>query len=260
FQGLPSIEALENPQTAVASLVVSRDGVTLDKYYVENRTNVPLEEISPYVVNALVATEDHRFYQHWGIDAMGIFAAIFQIVTTGDVRGASTITQQLARNLYKKIGREFSITRKLREMITAIDIEQHYTKREILEMYLNTVQYANSAFGIESAAYTHYGKDASDLNIRESAMMIGSLKAIYAYNPRIFPERSQMRRNIVLAQMNKRGFINDSTFARISDMPIELDYHPPSSSGPSSRYFGQYIRKQIEPWAKENGYNLNTDG
>ncbi len=260
FQGLPSIQQLENPQTARASVVLSSDGVVLDKFYTENRTYVPINEISPHVIHALVATEDHRFYNHWGVDVWGVGAAVYDLITSGDLRGASTISQQLARNLYKKIGNEITITRKLREMITAIQIEQNYTKREILEMYLNTVEYANSAFGIESAAYTHYGKNADELNVLQAATMIGSLKAVYAYNPRIFPEHSKGRRNIILMQMHKRGFIDDEAYNQLRQKPITLNYHPPSKAGTSSQYFGEYVRQMIAPWAKENGYNLESDG
>lgn len=260
FQGLPSIKQLENPQTARASIVMSSDNIVLDKYFTENRTYVPIDEISPHVIHALVATEDHRFYQHWGVDVRGVFAAIFDLVTSGNLRGASTISQQLARNLYKKIGTQVTVTRKLREMITAIQIEKNYTKREILEMYLNTVQFANSAFGIEAAAYTHYGKNASELTTLEAATMIGTLKGIYRYNPRLFPERSKGRRNIVLLQLRKRGFLNKETYDKLTKTPIALNYHPPSEAGTQSRYFGEYVRQQISPWAKENGYNIYTDG
>lgn len=259
FQGLPSIEQLENPDTAIASLVKSRDGVVLDKYFTENRRWVPLEEISPHVVDALVAVEDHRFYDHWGIDMVRTLAIPYHLMM-GRIQGGSTLTQQLARNLYKKIGREFSIIRKLREMITAIQLEQNYTKREIIEMYLNTVEYSNSAMGIEVAAETHYGKAAADLTISEAATLVGSVNAVYAYNPRLFPERSRQRRNVVLSQMNKRGFISDGVFSKLSKEPISLDYHPPSKSGRESRYFGEYIRQQIMDWTKENGYDLYTDG
>lgn len=260
FQGIPSIQQLENPETAIASELKSRDGVVLDRYYTENRTYVPIEEISPHAVDALIATEDHRFYNHWGIDIQGVFAAIYQIITTGDVRGASTISQQLARNLYKKIGREFSIIRKFREMITAVQIEQNYTKREIVEMYLNTVEFPNSAFGIESATQTHYGKSAQDLTISEAATLIGSLKGVYYYNPRINPENAKGRRNIVLHLLNKRGFISDAVFEKLTSEPIALDYHPPSKSGQENRYFGQYVKQRVEEWTEENGYDLNTDG
>jgi len=259
MQGLPSIEELENPDTAIASVVKSRDGVVLDKYYTENRTWVELEEISPHVVNALIATEDHRFFNHWGIDMIRTLAIPYHLMM-GRVQGGSTLTQQLARNLYKKIGREFSVIRKLREMITAIQIEQNYTKREIIEMYLNTVEYSNSAFGIEAAAQTHYGKSAGDLTISEAATLIGSVNAVYAYNPRLFPERSMQRRNVVLGQMMKRGFISESVFENLTQEPIALNYQPPSKSGRESRYFGEYVRQNVTDWTEENGYDLYTDG
>jgi len=178
----------------------------------------------------------------------------------GQVEGGSTITQQLARNLYKQIGRKFSIVRKLREMITAVDIERHYTKREILDMYLNTVEFPNSSFGIEAAAETHYGKPAKDLTIDQAALLVGSVNAVYAYNPRLFPKRARQRRNVVLAQMEKQGYINQKTFKSLRKDSIDLNYHPPSKPNTESRYFGQYVRKKIEPWAKKNGYNLHTDG
>lgn len=259
WQGLPSIKELENPKTATATLVKSRDGVVLDKYFTENRTYVPIEEISPYAVDALIATEDHRFYNHWGIDMIRTLAIPYHLIQ-GEVEGGSTLTQQLARNLYKKIGRDFSVIRKLREMITAIDIEQNYTKREIIELYLNTVEFPNSAFGIETAAQTHYGKPAKDLTINEAATMIGSVNAPYSFNPRLFPERSMGRRNVVLSQMNKRGFMNDEAFASLRQDSIRLDYYPPSKSSTESRYFGQYVRQKIEKWAEENNYDLDTDG
>lgn len=259
FSGLPSIQQLENPETAVASSVVSRDGMVLDKYYTQNRTHVPIEEISPHVIDALIATEDHRFYNHWGIDMVRTLAIPWHLLN-GRVEGGSTLTQQLARNLYKEIGREFSVIRKLREMITAIEIEQNYTKREIIELYLNTVEYPNSAFGIEMAARTHYNKSAQDLTVSEAATLIGSLNAISTYNPRLRPENARSRRDVVLNQMEKRGFIASQVNANLQSEPIALDYQPPSRSGGETRYFGQYVRQQIEPWAEANGYDLDTDG
>lgn len=259
FQGLPTVEALENPQTAIASKVVSHDDVVLDRFYTENRTYVPIEKISPHVVNALVATEDHRFFTHWGIDMIRTLAVPWHLIN-GRIQGGSTITQQLARNLYKKIGREFSVIRKLREMITAVEIEQNYTKREIIEMYLNTVEFPNSAFGIQAAANTHYGKDASDLTISQAATLVGSLKGVYLYNPRINEENALNRRNIVLMLLNRRGFISDAVYHSLRKQPIALNYHPPSETGQENRYFGIYIRKQIDGWLKENGYDLHTDG
>jgi len=258
-QGLPSIEQLENPETAIASELLSRDGVVLDRFYTENRTYVPIEEMSPHIVNALVATEDHRFYNHWGIDMIRTLAVPWHLIN-GRIQGGSTITQQLARNLYKKIGREFSIIRKFREMLTAIQLEQNYTKREIIEMYLNTVEFPNSSFGIESAAQTHFNKSAEDLTISEAATLVGSLNAIYLYNPRINPENAKNRRNTVLYLLNKREFISDPVYKKLRSEPIALNYQPPSKAGQESRYFGEYVRKKVEKWTKKNGYNLYTDG
>jgi penicillin-binding protein 1A len=259
FQGLPSTDEFENPETAIASEVRSRDGATLDKYFTENRKWVRYEDISPHVIDALVATEDHRFYNHWGIDMYATLAIPWHLIN-GRWQGASTISQQLARNLYKKIGQDFSIARKFREMITATQLERRYTKREIAEMYLNTVEFPNSTFGIEAAAQTHYGKPAKELTVTESATMIGSLQAIWSYNPRVFPEKSTQRRNIVLSQMHKRDFLSDLEYVAMTEEPIELDYHPPFKTGRQSRYFGEYVRQQVQPWLNENGYDLYKDG
>lgn len=259
MQGLPSIQELENPQTAIATEIRSSDGVVLDRYFTENRTQVSIDEISPSIVNALVAIEDHRFFDHWGVDVVRL-AGLPYYWLQGRLQGGSTITQQLARNLYRNIGFEVSVTRKLREMITAIQIEHNYTKREIIEMYLNTVEFSNSAFGIEQASKTHFNKSARDISVSEAATLIGQLRAIYAYNPRINPERAEVRRNIVLNQMFNRGFITAEALQSLKMEPITLNYQPPSRSGRESRYFGEYVRQQVQSWAEENGYNLNTDG
>lgn len=259
FHGLPSADEFENPETAIASEVRSRDGVTMDKYFTENRKWVRYNDISPHTIDALIATEDHRFYDHWGMDMYRTLAIPWHIIN-GRWQGASTISQQLARNLYKKIGQEFSVTRKFREMITAIQLERNYTKREIVEMYLNTVEFSNSAFGIESAAQTHFGKPAKELSITESAVLIGGLKAIYTYNPRVNSDRSTARRNTVLGQMYKRNFLTDTEYIALTEEPIELDYHPPFKTGRQSRYFGEYVRQQVKPWLDENGYDLYKDG
>lgn len=258
-QGLPSIEELENPQTDEASFVVSRDGQVLDKYFTENRTYIGYEDISQNVINALVTTEDHRFYNHWGVDMYRTLAIPYHLLR-GNPQGGSTISQQLARNLYRSIGREVSITRKLREIITAIQIERNYTKREIIEMYLNTVEFSNSAFGIQSAAQTHFNKPASDLNVVEAATLIGTLQAVSYLNPRTRPERSLQRRNVVLSQMARHGFLTANELTQLSRRPIELDYNPPFRTGRESRYFGQYVRQQIQDWAEDNGYDLYRDG
>jgi penicillin-binding protein 1A len=259
IQALPSIEELENPQTAIATEVRSRDGVVLDRYFIENRTYVSIENISPNIINALIATEDHRFFDHWGIDSERLIGLPYYWIQ-GKFQGGSTISQQLARNLYRKIGFDVSVTRKLREMITAIQIENNYTKSEIIEMYLNTVEFSNSAYGIEQASRTHFGKSSSDITVSEAATLIGQLRAVYAYNPRLFPDRAQFRRNVVLNQMFNREFISSEIFQNLRLEPIELNYQPPSRSGRESRYFGEYVRLRVQEWALENGYDLFTDG
>ncbi len=259
FQALPSIAELENPRTAIASEVRSRDGAVLDRYFVENRTYVSIDEISPNVINALIATEDHRFFQHWGVDFQSLMRLPYYWIQQR-FHGGSTISQQLARNLYRKIGFDVSITRKLREMITAVQIENNYTKNEIIEMYLNTVEFANSAFGIQSASRTHFGKPANDLTVTEAATLIGQLRAVYAYNPRLFEERAKNRRNVVLQVMNYNGFITDEVYESLREEDIILNYQPPSRSGRESRYFGEYVRQQVTEWVEENGYDLYSDG
>ncbi len=259
YQGLPSIQELENPRTAIASEVRSRDGVVLDRYFIENRTYVSIDNISPNAINALIATEDHRFFNHWGVDSQSLMRLPYYWIQQR-FQGGSTISQQLARNLYRNIGFDVSVTRKLREMITAVQIENNYTKREIIEMYLNTVEFSNSAFGIESASRTHFGKPASDLTVLEAATLIGQLRAVYAFNPRFFNERATQRRNVVLSLMNRHGFITDQEFQNLREEDLVLNHHPPSRAGRESRYFGEYIRQQVRGWVEENGYDLYSDG
>ena len=192
---LPATQRLENPQFQLATVAYTADGKELARYARQNRSWVNYREISPHVIDALIATEDHRFYQHWGVDLQGILAAVVDVMTGGGLRGASTISQQLARNLYnEQIGRAVTIERKLKEMITAVELERRYTKREIIEMYLNTVEFGYNAFGIQSAAQTFFGKNASELNVLESATLVGMLQGVTLYNPVRNPQRSKTRR------------------------------------------------------------------
>src|SRR6185436_14958338 len=228
----PGIGELKKAKSETPSRVLSSDGVVLAQYKRINREWVPLEKISPHVVNALIATEDHRFYEHHGIDVRRTVAALLSTVS-GDLQGGSTITQQLARNLYpEQIGRSVSINRKAKEVITALKIEAAYSKREILETYLNTVPFLYNAFGIEMAARTYFDKSADKLNVLEAATLIGMLKATSAFNPVTNPERAKSRRNIVLAQMVKYGKLQEAQAAALSKLPLKLDFErqtePPS--------------------------------
>lgn len=258
-RGLPSIQELENPKTDIATFVKARDGAILDKYFTENRTWVKFEDISPHAVNALIAIEDHRFFDHWGIDLVRTAAVPYHLLR-GSRQGGSTITQQLARNLYKKIGREVSVTRKLSEMVTAIEIERNYTKREIIEMYLNTVEFSNSSFGIEAASMTHFGKTAKELTITEAATLIGTLQAIMYFNPRLRAANSLRKRNLVMFKMVEHGFLTRDEYESLKTTELALDYHSPFKTGRKSRYFGEYVRTRIQKWAEENGFDIYRDG
>ena len=208
FGALPTFEELENPQTNLATEVISSDGVTIGKYAKENRTPVNFKELPENLVNALVATEDERFYKHTGIDFKGLARAILKPGSGG----ASTITQQLAkmlftgrasRNIFKRIGQ------KMKEYVVATKLETQYTKQEIIAMYLNKYDFLNQAVGIRSAARIYFGKEPKDLAIEESAMLVGMLKNSSYFNPLRRETKVKQRRNVVLLQMTKNGFITE---------------------------------------------------
>jgi len=257
---LPSTQSLENPTFQLATVAYTADGEELARYARQNRSWLRYDSISTAAVNALVATEDHRFHQHWGVDMRGILAAVADIMT-GTFRGASTITQQLARNLYnEKVGREVTISRKLKEMVTAVELERRYTKPEIIEMYLNTVSFGSNAFGIEAAARTYYGTSAKNLEVRQAATLIGLLKATTFYNPVRNPDNARVRRNVVMQQMVKRGFLAPETFAEYKEEPVESEYHSAELYASLSPYFAEYVRNWAEDWADQNGRDLYADG
>jgi penicillin-binding protein 1A len=220
----PGIGDLRKAKSATPSVVVSSDGVVLAEYKRINRQWVPLEKIAPSAVQALIAMEDHRFYDHHGIDFRGTARAFFRTLS-GDLQGGSTITQQLARNLYpEEIGRGITINRKTKEAITALKIEALYSKREILETYLNTVPFLFNAFGIEMAARTYFDKSAEQLDVLEAATLIGMLKGTTAYNPVLHPERALARRNLVLAQMARHGKLERAQMEALVKRPLRLDF------------------------------------
>ncbi|MGH6641036.1 MAG: transglycosylase domain-containing protein, partial [Polaromonas sp.] len=199
----PSIGDIRKAKLQQPAVVLSADGKELAVFQRANRDWVKLADISPNVVAALIATEDHRFFEHHGVDFKRTASAVLHTFS-GDRQGGSTITQQLARNLYpEQVGRARSLTRKLKEVITALKIEAVYTKNEILETYLNTVPFLYNAYGIEMAARTYFDKSADELNVLESATLIGMLKGTSYYNPVLNPERAVQRRNTVLGQMVK---------------------------------------------------------
>jgi len=257
---LPSLTQLENPNLDLATVAYTADGVELGRFGRENRSHVTFEEISPHVINALVATEDHRFYNHWGVDMQGILAAVADIVRKGELRGASTITQQLARNLYNdQIGFDRSPTRKLKEMVTAVMLERRYTKPEIIEMYLNTVPFGYNAYGIEAAARTIFGKSAAELDVVESATLVGMLKAITRYSPVRNPELSKQRRNVVMQQMVKNGYLDPAVYAEHRDELTETNFRSSEVTDSFAPYFAEYVRNWLNDWAEREKEENGTD-
>ncbi|MEP0545450.1 MAG: transglycosylase domain-containing protein [Rhodothermales bacterium] len=256
----PSTAELRRVAEVRPSIVVSADGEELAQFERSNREWLPLDSISTHVIDALIATEDRRFYDHGGIDVQRLATATVRTVT-GDRQGGSTITQQLARNLYPdEVGRSFTVNRKLREIITALKIERQYEKADILEAYLNTVPFLYNARGVEMAARTYYGKRAYDLSVLEAATLVGMLKGTSYYNPVRNPERAVERRNVVLGQMVKAGALTDAARDSLKTQPLGLDFE--RQSGPDSRapHFTRYVREWLTSWADERGYNLFEDG
>jgi penicillin-binding protein 1A len=257
---VPTTQRLENPTFQLATIAYTADGKELARYALQNRSWVPYDSISTHAIHALIATEDRRFYEHWGVDLKGIMAAMVDI-TTGDFRGASTITQQLARNLYNEtVGRAVTIERKIKEMVTAVELERRYTKREIIEMYLNTVSFGSNAYGIDAAARTYFGVPASGLNRLQAATLIGSLQATTYYNPVRNPGNARRRRNVVLRQMQKMGYVDDLYYESHRDDPVDASYHSAELYASLAPYFAEYVRNWMADWADRHGRSLYTDG
>ncbi|WNC88077.1 transglycosylase domain-containing protein [Paraburkholderia sp. FT54] len=256
----PGIGDIRKAKIEQPAQILSADGKLLAEFKPSNREWVKLKDISPNVVNALIATEDHRFYQHWGLDWRRTASAALHTFS-GDRQGGSTITQQLARNLYPdEIGRAPTLTRKLKEAITAFKIEALYTKDEILETYLNTVPFLYNAYGIEMAARTYFDKSASDLNVLESATLAGMLKGNSYYNPVLNPERALQRRNTVLGQMVKYGKLTPAAYATLSRRPLRIDFERQTEPPGPAPHFAQQLRKWLASWADRNDYNMYSDG
>lgn len=220
----PGIGDIRKARVDQPAQVMSADGKLLAEFKPANREWVPLKQISPKMVDALIATEDHRFYEHHGLDWKRTASAALRTFS-GDRQGGSTITQQLARNLYPdEIGRAPTLTRKLKEAITALKIEAVYSKDQILETYLNTVPFLYNAYGVEMAARTYFDKSAGALDVLESATLVGMLKGNSYYNPVLNPERALQRRNTVLGQMVKYGKLSPAEFASLKNRPLRIDF------------------------------------
>jgi len=272
FGRLPDLRALENPKSNQASEVISDDNVVLGTYYVQNRSNVRYDEISPNVINALIATEDIRFYNHSGIDFKRTFTVIFYNLL-GKRQGASTITQQLALNLFSKEGRSKNFMKRLvqksQELIVAVKLERQYTKEEIITMYLNTVDFGSyNTFGIKSAARTYFSTTPDKLEPEQAAILIGMLKGPSLYNPYRNPERAFLRRNTVIENMSKANYISDTEEERLKTIPLKLVFNPSDHNEGSAPYFRAVLKKDIQLTLEENSiykadgtpYDLDRDG
>ncbi|MDP4197787.1 MAG: transglycosylase domain-containing protein, partial [Bacteroidota bacterium] len=265
IKGLPSLEQLENPQPVLASKVYGIDGDLVGQFFIENRIETTLDSIPKHLVNALIATEDRKFYDHWGVDVGRFFKAMIKDAATLSMHeGASTITQQLAKNLYSLKSKNENpfetVIRKIREWITAIQIEKTYTKREILEMYLNTSYFGRGAYGVQTAANTFFDKDAKDLTVPESAVLIGLLKSSVNYDPLKHYDRAIRRRNLVMANMVDAGFLDERFYEKFKPLPIEVSNERIKSNGTIAPHFLEYIRRQMEKLAEKYGHDLYRDG
>ena len=266
FGSMPSFEDLENPDSNLATEIISSDGVVIGKYFKTNRSQLKYSDLPKSLVEALVATEDARFYDHSGIDGRGTLRAIFTLGTNG---GASTLTQQLAKQLFHGEGSKFlpfRIVQKIKEWIIAIRLERQYTKNEILAMYCNVYDFGNYSVGVSSAAQTYFSKDPKDLTMDESAILVGMFKNSGLYNPVRNPEGVKNRRNVVLSQMEKAKMITEAEKEKLQALPIALKFKLESHREGTATYFREYLRDYMKKWVAENkkpdgsDYDIYKDG
>ncbi len=242
---MPSLAELENPQSAISSDVYAADGTLLGRYYVLDRSNSKFTDISPNVINALIATEDNRFYEHAGIDPMATLRVIFKL---GHAGGGSTISQQLAKNLFPRTSHSiFSLPfMKLKEWVLAVKLERNLTKNEIITMYLNTVPFGDNVYGIRNASMTFFYKTPDKVSVDEAAILIGMLKGNTIYNPRSHPKKSKERRNVVLEQMFKYNYLTQAALDSLKRKDTPLDYHKIDYHDGVAPYFRQIVEQQVK--------------
>lgn len=270
FGEMPSFEELENPDSNIATEIISADGKVIGKFYRQNRIPVTYNELPQHLINALIATEDERYYEHSGIDARGTVRAFVKLGTDG---GASTITQQLAKLLFNGEGSKNiakRVIQKIKEWIIAVRLERQYTKNEIIALYLNQVDFVNGAVGISSAARIYFNKTPKELSVQESALLVGMLKNPSLYNPNRKEQNRKLRvfyrRNTVLGQMTKNNFITEAEEIKLAKDSIVLDFKPESHNAGIATYFREYLREYMKNWVKENPkadgtkYNIYSDG
>lgn len=271
FGKSPGFIAIKDAVTSEASEIYSDDGVLIGKYFNENRTPVKFEDVNPVFWKALIATEDERFYSHHGIDYRGLVSAVKDAVVHHDARGASTITQQLAKNMFRMrtnystgllgmIPGVRMLIVKSKEWIIATKLEMTHNKNEILTMYANTVDFGSNAFGIKTAAKTYFNCSPKDLTVEQAAVLVGMLKATTYYNPLANPENSLRRRNVVLSNMVRHGDMTHADYDSISKIDIKLNYSVESNYDGTALYFREAVADELRTWCRDNDYDLYTSG
>jgi penicillin-binding protein 1A len=272
FGDLPNLRTLENPKSALSSVLYSADNQELGKYFRENRTPIDFEDLPQNFVHALMATEDIRYEEHSGIDPEAMVRVVGSLMIGSSKGGGSTITQQLAKNLFRTRREELNngllndtpglrmLIIKTKEWIMAVKLEQSYTKQEIMTMYLNVFEFGSNAFGVQSAAKTFFGKNVRDLEVQESAVLVGLFKNPNFYSPKFNPENSKRRRNVVLSQMVKYGYMTQAEYDSLKDTDIKLNYRVENQNMGLAPYFRTEASKFLLKWCRENGYDLYADG
>lgn len=279
FGPLPTFEELENPKQNLATEIYASDGVLLGKFFYENRSPVTYNELSPHLVNALIATEDERYRTHSGIDVKSLARAVYGALTGNAAGGGSTLTQQLSKMLFTDISYDRGsgllskikyiverITQKFKEWVISVRLERNFTKDEMVTMYLNKFDFLYLAVGIKSAAKIYYNTTPVNLNIEQAAVLVGMAKNPSLYNPKRFPENAISRRNVVLGQMYRNNLLTKSSLDSLSSLPIELDFKRTNHNDGLAPYFREYLRKYMKSWLQENKkpdgtpYNLYSDG
>jgi penicillin-binding protein 1A len=271
FGGMPNLAAIENPENDLSSEIISADGVSLGRYFTFNRSQVTYDELSPELVNTLLLSEDHRFHDHSGMDFWSYLRVAWGVMTFQRQGGGSTITQQLAKNLFSTRGDELNgplakgplriLISKTKEWIISVKLESNFTKEEIITLYLNTSNFSSNAYGIKVAAETYFNKQPDSLNIQESAVLVGMLQAPSFYNPQRNPENSLRKRNEVLGKLFFYKYIKTrEEYDSLKNLPIELKYNVQNQNEGLATYFRTVIREDLMKWCKENNYDLWESG
>lgn len=273
FGGMPSLKAIENPENDLSSELISADGISLGRYFTFNRSQVTYDQLSPDLVNTLLLSEDHRFYEHSGMDFWAYPRVIWGVITLNNRGGGSTITQQLAKNLFKTRGNDLDGTltklggplkiliSKTKEWIISVQLEENYTKEEIITMYLNTSEFSSNAYGIKVAAETYFQKQPDSLNVLESALIVGMLQNPSLFNPKRNPNNALAKRNEVLRKLYNRGYIKtEETYDSLRNLPIQLNFSVQNHNLGLATYFRTVLKRDLMRWCNQNGYDLEESG